>query len=462
MGTAVKNSTAAIADFIVSATVGTEARERAAVAFKDTIGVALAGVSEPAARIAQALAADEGAGECRVLGTSITTSPGCAALANGVAAHALDYDDMCFVSLAHPSCVLVPALLAAGEIVHAPAIALLDAYVVGFELECRLGIVMNPRHYHQRGWHCTSSIGTPGAAAAAARVLGLDAPATQHALGIAASSACGLKENLGSMVKPLHAGMAARNGVMAARLAQRGFTASPHALDGPQGYLAAMDSEQASLDVAVADLGIRWELLETGVTVKLYPSCAATHPPLDALVDMKRREGFTADQVQAIDVEVDSMTPRLLIHPDPATGLEAKFSMPFCAAAALVYPHVGIDTFDVEHIQDPSVRSLMPRVTLRANPSFDRAAPLSQARVTVTLRDGRVLSQSADGARGYPGRLTDEELATKFSACATRSLTPQAARAAWATLSALDAIADTRHLTRLTIDDVRVTNWLTD
>ena len=146
---------------------------------------------------------------------------------------------------------------------------------------------MNPRHYHQRGWHCTSSIGTLGAAAAAARVLGLDAHATRHALGIAASSACGLKENMGSMVKPLHAGMAARNGVMAARLASDGFTASTHAIDGPQGYLAAMDSEQPrALDAAVADLGTRWEIYETGVTVKLYPSCAATHPPLDALTEI--------------------------------------------------------------------------------------------------------------------------------------------------------------------------------
>ena len=195
--------------------------------------------------MAQSMAAEEGVGECRILGTASRTSPGLAALANGVAAHSLDYDDMCFVSLAHPSCALVPAILAAGELVHAQPTALLDAYVVGFELECRLGNVMNPRHYHQRGWHCTSSIGTLGAAAAAARVLGLDAHAVQHALGIAASSACGLKENIGSMVKPLHAGMAARNGVMAARLAQRGFTASPHAIDGPQGYLAAMDSEQA-------------------------------------------------------------------------------------------------------------------------------------------------------------------------------------------------------------------------
>jgi 2-methylcitrate dehydratase PrpD len=446
MSIEIKDSVATLADFIVSARVSPDVRARAATAFKDTIGVMLAGAVEPAARIAQAIAAEEGSGDCVVVGTPIRTSAGFAALANGVGAHALDYDDMCFVSLAHPSCVLVPAVLAAGEMIHASPTALLDAYVVGFEIECRLGTVMNPRHYHQRGWHCTSSIGTLGAAAAATRVLGLDERATRHALGIAASSACGVKENLGSMVKPLHAGMAARNGITAARLAQRGFVASPHAIDGPQGYLAAMDSEQPSLDLAVSDLGSRWEILDTGVTVKLYPSCAATHPPLDALVELKRREHFTADRIAAIDVEVDSMTPRLLIHPSPKTGLEAKFSMPFCAAAAIVYPRVGIDTFTPEQIQNPAVQALMPRVTLRANPAFDRATPLSQARVTVRADDGHVWTESADGARGYPGRLTDDELASKFADCAARTLTPSRVTSAWETLTRLDHLTDIRDL----------------
>ena len=422
--------------FVVDTAISEAARQRAARAFVDTCGVMLAGAAEPAARIVQSMAAEEGTGECRVAGTSVTTSPALAAFANGVAAHALDYDDMCFVSLAHPSCVLVPALLAAGELAHADARTVLDAYVIGFEIECRLGLVMNPRHYHQRGWHCTSSIGTLGAAAAVARLLGLDANATRHALGIAASSACGLKENLGSMVKPLHAGMAARNGVTAAQLAKRGFTANPHAIDGPQGYLAAMDSEHRTLDLAVTDLGTRWEIVESGVTVKLYPSCAATHPPLDALTEIVQRERFTADQVAAIDVEVDSMTPRLLIHPNPSTGLEAKFSMPFCAAAAVVFPRIGIETFTPESIRDPDVQALMPRVSLRANAAFDTFAPLSHARVTVTLRDGRAWSQHADGARGYPGRLTNEELSAKFEDCASRALGPSAARDAWDILTA--------------------------
>ena len=449
MSLQVSESVGAVAEFIVKGSVPEEARTRALTAFKDTAGVIIAGSAEPAATAAQSVAVEEGTGGCRVLGTALQTSAGFAAFANGIAAHALDYDDMCFVSLAHPSCALVPAALAMGELTHATGAALLDAYVIGFELECRLGNVMNPRHYHQRGWHCTSSIGTLGAAAAAARVLGLDAYACKHALGIAASSACGLKENIGTMVKPLHAGMASRSGVMAARLAQRGFTASPHAIDGPQGYLAAMDSERPSLDFAVADLGLRWEIVETGVTVKLYPSCAATHPPLDALIELQRREGFTAEQVQAVDVEVDSMTPRLLIHPDPATGLEAKFSMPFCAAAALVYQRLGIDTFDVEHIQNPAIQNLMPRVTLRANDAFDHAMPLSQARVTVRLHDGRTVTQSADGARGYPGRLTEGELARKFDGCVSRTLAPAAAQSAWTALMTFDRMRDVGELTRL-------------
>jgi 2-methylcitrate dehydratase PrpD len=449
MSVEVREAAEALAEFVATGAVPADARARAATAFKDTIGVILAGAAEPAARIAQSMAAEESAGACRVLGTSFETGAGYAAFANGIAAHALDYDDMCFVSLAHPSCALVPATLAAGELAHATGSALLDAYVLGFELECRLGTIMNPRHYHHRGWHCTSSIGTVGAAAAAARVLGLDAAATQHALGIAASAACGLKENIGSMVKPLHAGLAARNGVMAARLAQRGFTASVHALDGPQGYLTAMDSEQPSLDRAAADLHRRWEILETGITVKLYPSCAATHPPLDALRALKQREGFTHDDVDVVDVEVDSMTPRLLIHPNPTTGLEAKFSMPFCAAAAVVYDRIGIDTFQPPALQHPAVRSLMPRVTLRANEAFDHAQPLSMARVTVRLRSGRVLQEAAEGARGYPGRVDDQELMAKFSDCAIRTSSEPAVLVAWTALTAIEDVRDVCDLTAL-------------
>jgi len=445
----ISGGAAALAEFVVAGAPPAPARQRAAAAIGDTAGVILAGATEAAARMVQQMIAEESHGECRVLGTPGTTGPDGAALANGVAAHALDFDDMCFVSLAHPSCALVPAILAAGEIIHASGSALLDAYVIGFEVECRLGTVMNPRHYHERGWHCTSTIGTLGAAAAAARVLGLNADHTCHALGIAASAASGVKENMGTMVKPLHAGMAARNGLMAARLASRGFAASADALDGPQGFLAAMDSEHRSLEPAAADLGVRWEILDTGITVKLYPSCAATHPPLDALLDLTREAGFTHADVESIDVEVDSMTPRLLLYDRPTTGLEAKFSMPFCAAAAVVVGHPGVDTFEKNVIDNLAIQGLMPRVRMRANPAFDASAPLSRAVVTVALRDGRVLTRSADGARGYPGRLSVDELAAKFASCASRTLSPTGAAAAWSRLQEIEQLADVRQLTAL-------------
>ena len=448
MGATVLDSTDAIVEFIGHARPPAAARQRAAAAFQDTLGVILAGVHEPASQMARALALDEGRGACRVLGTGDTTSAGWAAFANGVAAHALDFDDMCFVSMAHPSCALVPALLAAGERIGASGDALLDGYIVGFEVECRLGNVMNPRHYHVRGWHATSSIGTVGAAAAAARVLGLDAAATRHALGIAASSACGLKENLGSMVKPLHAGLAARNGLMAAQLAQRGFVASARALDGPQGYLAVMDSEHPSLDGAVADLGRRWEILDTGVTVKLYPSCAATHPPLDVILGLARQHSLAPSTVAAIDVEVDSMTPRLLIYSRPGTALEGKFSMPFCAAAAVAHRTIDMRTFDVARIEEPVVQALIPKVTLRACPAFDTSAPLSRTRVTIRLTDGTVLTQEADGARGYPGRLSEAELAAKFADCAARALATDDAARAWAGLQHIEEL-ETSSLTAL-------------
>ena len=443
-----ETGTIRLAEFVTGVAPPDTARTRAAAAFRDTAGVILAGAVEPAARMVRGLAGNT-RGECRILGTLQLAGPEEAALANGVAAHALDYDDMCFVSLAHPSCVLVPAVLATAELVRASGSAIIDAYVVGFELECRLGNVMNPRHYHQRGWHATSSIGTLGAAAAAARILGLDIDQTRHALGIAASSACGLKENLGTMVKPLHAGLAARNGVMAARLAREGFAASEQALDGPQGYLAVMDSQEARLDDAVADLGTRWEILETGITVKLYPCCAATHPPLDAVLELVRREAIAPEQVDTIDVEVDSMTPRLLIYDRPATGLEAKFSMPFCAATAIIHGPPAVETFELDRIQDPAVQALMQRITLRTNPAYDEAAPLSQAHVTVRLRDGRTVSQSSDGARGYPGRLTDEELTVKFDGCARRSMPQAAITKAWTALIHLDEVSDVQRLTEL-------------
>jgi len=434
-----------LGSFVMTAEPPPAARAAASRALLDTLGVTLAGASQPAARSVQRVIEQDGVGPCRVFGTAARASAGNAALANGTAAHALDYDDMCFVSLAHPSAPLVAAALAAAEATGASGRTLLDAYVVGFEIEGRLGRAMNPRHY-QRGWHCTSTLGTIGAAAAASRVLGLDATAAGHALAIAASEASGLKENFGTMVKPLHAGLAARNGVLAAKLAQAGMTASAAAIDGPQGFLAAMDSEQRSLDGVAGDLGTRWEIVDTGITVKLYPSCAGTHPTLDALLDLRRREPFAAGEVEAIDIGVDAIVPTILIYDRPSSGLEGKFSMPFCAAAAVVDGRVGLETFAASRLADPAILAMQSRVTMRIDATLDASAPpLTQARVAVRLRDGRTLTAYANGARGYHDRpASDDELATKFLSCATQAMPEAQAAEALASLRAIESAVDIR------------------
>jgi 2-methylcitrate dehydratase PrpD len=446
-----------VARFVASADVPESARLRAATAVMDTIGVALAGAFEPAARAVRATISarrhppDDAAARpdapCSMWGAGAHAAAADAALANGTAAHALDFDDMCFVSLAHPSAPLVPAIMAAAELAGASGRALLDAYAAGFEVQARFGRLMNPRHY-QRGWHCTSTLGVLSAAAGASRLLGLDAAVTAHVLGIAASMASGLKENFGSMVKPLHAGLAARDGVTAALLARSGLTASANALDGPQGYLHALDSESEDLSPQVADLGRRWEILDTGITVKLYPSCAGTHPTLDALFDLRAEHGFTADDVDRVDIDVDPIVPTILIHDRSASALEAKFSMPFCAAAALVLGRVDIATFDEETIRDDRIAAMIARVSMRVDPGIGAGRPaLTESRVRVRLKDGRELVREAHGARGYPEHPASQaELEAKFIACATRAFPEPRARQLLSMLAGLDTLEDVRTL----------------
>ena len=436
------------AEFVSSVEVPAAARAAGRDAVQDTVGVALAGAPEPAARIVRRVArSDGGPGACSVLGTEQTAGPTYAALANGTAAHALDFDDMCWVSLAHPSAPLVAAGLAAGEAAGASGRALLDAYAVGFEVECALGAVMNPAHYEQ-GWHCTSTIGTIGAAAAAARVMSLDAETTGRALSIAASEACGLKENFGTMVKPLQGGLAARNGVLAALLAREAFTASERAIDGPQGFLVAMRSAGRDLSEAIDRLGRRWEIVEGGITVKLYPSCAATHPTIDTLIDLRREHDIDPAAVEAVEVDVDPVTPTVLIHARPATGLEGKFSLHYCAAVALAFGRVGIDTFEEVAMRAPEVARLVPRVSMRADDRLGRESPpLTEARVKVRLAGGRTLERFVRGARGYPSRPpSQEELDGKFTTCARRAVSAAAAAAALDFLRGLDTAAAVRDL----------------
>jgi 2-methylcitrate dehydratase PrpD len=444
------NATGRLAEFVVKTSLR-DCPDAAVVQVRraalDTLGVMLAGAAEPVAASVRAVARAEGSTPlCTVFGTSQRTATTWAALANGTAGHAHDFDDTNFALMGHPSAPLLAATLASAEAEPADGAAVVLAYLIGFEVSAAIGLALNPGHY-TRGWHATASIGTVGCAAAAASVLGLDPAQTRHALGIAASLASGLKENFGSMTKPFHAGHAARSGVFAAMVAREGLTASDSALDGRQGYAAAFNGAALPADAFDA-LGQHWQILASGIAVKPYPSCALTHSAIDALLELRARHALDADLVADVEVGVNHVVPDVLRHDAPNTGLERKFSMPFCAAAALATGRVDLAAFEDGPVPD-ATRALMGRIRMVVDRTLpDGLEQQAWSRVTVHLRDGRALASPPRGASGHPDQpLSEAQLRAKFLACATPVLGPDEAEGVAAQLAHLEDIPDVRALT---------------
>ena len=383
-----------------------------------------------------------------VVGTGLRTSTSWAAFANGVAGHALDYDDTNFVMIGHPSVPVLSAALALGELEKAAGGDLIRAYLIGVEVAVRLGRIMNPAHY-ERGYHATGTLGTMGAAAAGAALLGLEAEATCRCLGIAASEAGGLKENFGTMTKPFHAGQAARNGVVAALLARERFTASPHILEASQGFLRVLESETLEVESALAGLGRPWEITRSGLAVKRYPCCAETHAGLDIILALRSEHGIRPELVGEVEVVLAPSAEKVVIHHSPQTGLEGKFSMEFCAAAALVEGRVGIDTFTDARVQDPVISDLTGRVKLTYLAEREVQGEMSPgAVVSLRLKDGRTLHRRATVARGHPtAPLALEDLQAKFQDCASRAFPPERVEGALTLILALDRLSNISLLT---------------
>jgi 2-methylcitrate dehydratase PrpD len=427
-----------------------EAVEAAHRAILDCLGVMLAGSVEPAARIVAEVARAEGGSPlATVVGTPLRTGAVWAALANGTAAHALDFDDTNFAMLGHPSAPVLSAALAAGELALADGRALVHAFLLGFEVETSMAAVVNPPHY-EKGFHATGTLGTMGAAAAASRLLGLDAGQTRAALALGASQASGLKENFGTMTKPFHAGHAARSGVLSALLARDGFTASDQAIEGPQGYFAVLGAgkrEEQALDA----LGAPWKILESGVAVKPYPSCACTHSIIDSALELRRTHGITPEQVAEVTVGVNAAVPRILIHSRPRSGLEAKFSGEFSAAAALCEGHVGLATFRDDKVEVPAIADLMKRVRLVVDPAIPGDMERHMwTRVIVRFRDGHEVSLGPRPVPGHPGLpLSMDQLREKFMDCARIVLPEDRADSVRQMVEALDACPDLRSLTAI-------------
>jgi 2-methylcitrate dehydratase PrpD len=445
-----------LAEFIVRARLEDcppETRSAVCRAALDTVGVTLAGASAPVAQVLRrVLRAESGPPLCTVIGTRLRTGATAAALANGAAGHAHDFDDTNFVLMGHPSVPLLAATLAAAEAEMSDGAGVTLAYIVGFEVGAALGARLNPSHY-ERGWHATSTIGTLACAAAAAKILNLDVAATTTTLGIAASLASGLKENFGSMTKPFHAGHAARNGVWAALLAREGLSASAAALDGQQGYFVAFGG-QGNLEAALEGLGQHWQLLESGFAVKPYPSCAFTHATIDTLLELRERYRLDPDEVAHVEVGVTRVVPPVLLHTHPATALERKFSMPFCAAAALVEGRVDLDSFE-DGPPAPAIEKLMPRISMVVDHTLpDQREQHAWSRVTIHLSDGRVIGTAPRGAQGHPDQpLSPRALRAKFVACASRAIPREQAEAVADQLADLEHVPDIRALTSRLVAD---------
>ena len=446
------NATALLAEFVAKSRpedCPEAAREAGRRAVLDCLGVMLAGSLEPAAQILQQVArAEGGAPLATIVGAGRRTGAVWAALCNGTAAHALDFDDTNFTLMGHPSAPVLAAALAAGELALADGRAVLHAFLLGFEVETTLAEVINPAHY-AHGWHATGTLGTIGAAAAAARLLGLDVAQTRHALAVAASQSSGLKENFGTMTKPFHAGHAARSGVLSALMAREGWTASEQALEGPQGFFAVLGAGRRALE-PLGTLGAPWKILTSGVAVKPYPSCACTHSIIDGALEL-RRGGIRPEAVEEITVAVAAGVPRILIHARPRTGLEAKFSAEFSAAAALADGRVGIRTFEDEHVQHPMIRRLMERVRVEVDPQMPTDAERHMwTRLTVRLKDGRVSRIDPRPVPGHPANpLGLEALREKFAECAGLVLPADRVDSVRQIVESLDLLPDLRSLTAI-------------
>jgi len=370
----------------------------------DWWGCALAGSREPAAR----LVLDEVgtvAGPATVVGTERRLGVLQAALVNGTAGHALDFDDASTVMGGHATVPVLPAVLALAEERGAPGAELLAAFVAGVEVETRLGVAIGPSHY-AKGWHVTSTIGVLGAAAAASRLLGLDADDAAHALGLAASQSSGLKANFGTMTKPFHAGHAAERGLLAARLAARGFTADTDALGDRQGLAHAAGDGTLRLE-RVGRHEDDWLILQT--LFKYHAACYLTHAAIEASSELRWRHDHR--DVDEVIVTVHPAVLDVCAIPRPTTGLEAKFSL----AATTAFALVGIDTtdtatFDDHRVADPDVQRLVAATRVET----DSSLMTTQARVRVATRDGDDEASFDTGVPATDLAVQGERLHAKF------------------------------------------------
>jgi 2-methylcitrate dehydratase PrpD len=380
----------------------------------DWLGVALGGAHEPLTKILLDLTASlGGAPQASVIGHARKDSLLHAALINGSASHALDFDDVHFQMMGHPTVPVMPALLALAETRHATGRDLLTAFISGFEAECRIGSSVLPFHY-QQGWHATSTIGRFGAAVACSKLLGLDTGRMTYSVGLAGTQSAGLKQVFGTMAKPFHAGKAAMDGLLSALLAEKGFTCSDDILAGEKGFCEVLSPDR-NPDLIVSGFGDDFAI--RNVMFKRHASCFETHPTIDAALAL--REKVKPEEIAEIRVEAMPVAVEIAGKPKPQTGLEGKFSLAYCAALVLACGESGEEYFTDEKVQSEALVRLREKTSVSVNEDLG----LTQAQVTVRTTDGREFTGMGDtleSAADKERRTSD--LLRKFRSFADRLL----------------------------------------
>jgi 2-methylcitrate dehydratase PrpD len=418
----------------------------------DSIGVALYGSRFDASKIAFAVVGEGGGqeGGASVLGKRTKIFAPMAAFMNGIMAHVADFDDILPALKGHASCVLMPAALATCETAGRSGKDFLTAFVAGSEVGGKLGNVIGWEH-SKVGWHCTGTMGSLAAAAAASKALNLDCSKVSNAIGIAASSASGLRINFGTMTKSYHAGHAAMAGVLAAQLAEKGFDASPLALEDQQGF-ARLFGYSGELSSIAGVLGKDYAL--NGIMLKAYPSCGGTHSAIDGILKIRDQINTNFEDVEDIEIRVPPPLLNWVFHHNPQTPLEAKFSIEFCLSAALVFGHVGIAQFDGECIFNPDVRGLMRKVRMIPDAEMEKASRergiVGFVRVKVKLRGGEEFSETVWEPKGNPSNpMSQDEIREKFRKCANQALLDSSVERALETIERLETLRNVSDLTSI-------------
>jgi len=446
-------TTERIARFIVETKddqIPNEAFKAAKRSFVDCLGVALGGSKQPEGAMITELVKELGGNdEAGVIGGGFKTSVPQAALANGVIAHALDYDDISTKFLAHPSVSLVPAILALAEKRRISGKEALSSYIIGFEAGANLGHIMGMTFFG-RGWHATSILNSIGAGAAASRILRLNVQETRIALGIAASLAGGLKINFGTMTKPLHTGNAARNGILAAMLAHKGFTAHESALEGPNGLCQLYSGIECDLEQLKETLGKTWFILSPGIKYKPYPCCASIAGCADAILELKKKYAILPEDVSEIECRVSPLMIETgaSIH-SPRTGQEGRFSLEYDMAIAIIDGELSLKQYTDEKVNAPEVRDLIRKVKTTFPKDIGIGMEEPQE-VVIRCKDGRHLSHRVEKHKGTAENpLTDDELSSKFRDCASLALSAEGAEEALRLVWHLDELKEISRLMEL-------------